>query len=129
MNGIIIDKQAIIWFAEGNKRLSQTAKSLIEDANQKCFISIASLWEMAIKINLGKLSITNNDLQTFIGELEESGFTILNITHRHIVRYLDLHLIHRDPFDRLIITQAIVENLSVISSDQVFCEYPIRVVW
>jgi PIN domain nuclease of toxin-antitoxin system len=129
MKGILIDTQAIIWFAEGNKKLSQAAMAYLEDERQNCFISIVSLWEMAIKINLGKLSLSNSNLFEFIQELENNGFTILNIMPTHIVKYLDLELIHKDPFDRLIITQAIVENLSIISSDDVFSSYPIHVIW
>ena len=126
---ILIDTQSIIWFSENNNQLSLTARSLMEDTNNICFVSMASFWEMSIKINLGKLTINGLSLSEFIEEVSENDFKTLDIRLNHILENERLPLFHRDPFDRLIIAQAIAENMPVISSDAAFDLYPITRIW
>jgi PIN domain nuclease of toxin-antitoxin system len=124
---LLVDTQAILWFQSSDDKLSNGARDLIIDKNNICFISAASLWEIAIKINLKKLTlgIAFSHLQQY---LIDNDFEILNLEFSHLVTLLKLENHHKDPFDRLIISQAISENMPVISSDQVFKSYPINVV-
>ena len=126
---VLIDTQAIIWFAENNAQLSTTARSIMEDADNVCFVSMATFWEISIKMNLGKLDIKNLSLSDFIDELTENGFLSLDIRHAHILENTKLLLVHRDPFDRMIIAQALVESMPVVSSDPAFDGYPIQRIW
>ena len=126
---ILIDTQSIIWFAENNTLLSKTARIAIEDSENTCFVSMASFWEMSIKINLGKLFVKGLTLTEFMDEVAENDFQTLDIQRPHILENERLPLFHRDPFDRLIITQAIVDNMHIISSDDAFDAYPITRIW
>jgi PIN domain nuclease of toxin-antitoxin system len=126
---ILIDTQSIIWFAENNTLLSKTARAAIEDSENTCFVSMASFWEMSIKINLGKLSINGLTLSEFMDEVVENDFQTLDIQRPHILENERLPLFHRDPFDRLIIAQAIVNDMHIISSDDTFDVYPITRIW
>lgn len=126
---ILIDTQAIIWFAENNSQLSAKARSAMEDEDNDCFVSMASFWEISIKMNLGKLNINNLMLSEFMDEVAENGFPTLDIRRDHVLENEKLPLLHRDPFDRLIIAQAISESMVVISSDPAFDLYPVQRIW
>ncbi len=121
----LIDTQAIIWFAENNDQLSKTARKVMEDDNNVCFVSMATFWEMSIKINIGKLNLNDLSLSEFMDEVAENDFLILDIQRNHILENVLLTLHHRDPFDRLIIAQAISENMQIVSSDSTFDAYNI----
>jgi PIN domain nuclease of toxin-antitoxin system len=123
---VIIDTQSIIWFAENNPALSLAARKAIEDEENTCYVSMASFWEMSIKKNLGKLDIKGLLLSDFMDEIFENGFLTLDIRREHVIENGQLPLLHRDPFDRLIIAQAIVERMVVVSNDLVFDDYPVR---
>lgn len=126
---VLMDTQAIIWFAENNPQLSVNARSMIENDDNECFFSMASFWEISIKMSLGKLNINNLTLSQFLDEVTENGFLTLDIRPDHVVENEKLPLFHRDPFDRLIIAQAISENMVIISSDVAFDLYPIHRIW
>ena len=126
---ILIDTQAIIWFAENNNQLSKTARAAIEDVENTCYVSMASFWEMSIKINLGKLTVNGLTLSEFMDEVAENDFKTLDIQRPHILENERLPLYHRDPFDRLIIAQAIADNMTIVSSDDAFDAYPITRIW
>ncbi len=125
---IIIDTHALIWYIEGEKKLSKTAISAIENLNNQVFVSKSSLWELAIKISLGKLqiSIGFDDLEKF---LVENGFIILDYNFDHLVTLLSLHYHHRDPFDRLIIAQSISNRFNIITVDKNFKKYDVKIIW
>jgi PIN domain nuclease of toxin-antitoxin system len=115
--------------AENNTQLSKTARATIEDSENTCFVSMATFWEMSIKINLGKLSVNGLTLAEFMDEVAENDFQTLDIQRPHILENERLPLFHRDPFDRLIIAQAITEMMSIVSSDDAFDAYPITRIW
>jgi PIN domain nuclease of toxin-antitoxin system len=126
---IILDTHALLWFLEGDyDRLSEKARMYTEASSNIKFVSIASLWEIAIKMNLGKLKL-KNDLDGLQGLLHSNGFVPLEITFAHLKVNLNLELHHRDPFDRIIISQAIAENLQVTTKDPNFSLYPIQTIW
>ena len=125
----LLDTHVLIWLIEGDKNLSTVAKSAIEDEDNSLYLSIASLWEITIKLSLGKL-----DLQLSVDEMVESflipgGIEILQIETSHLSMLRDLPLHHRDPFDRLIIAQAQAEKMTLISADGIFNLYDVDLRW
>ncbi|MCF8245584.1 MAG: type II toxin-antitoxin system VapC family toxin [Saprospiraceae bacterium] len=126
---ILVDKQAIIWYAENNPALTSNARQALDDASNSCYLSMASFWEMSIKINLGKLNIKGLSLDEFMQEVEYHGFTTLEISKAHILKNGLLSLHHRDPFDRLLIAQALVEDWHIITSDDAFDAYEVKRIW
>jgi len=125
---LLIDTQAILCFQGSDEKLTNAAKKMILDKGNTCFISIASLWEIAIKINLNKLNIgiAFDDFQDY---LITNDFKILGLEFSHLKKLSTLENYHKDPFDRLIIAQAMYEDLVIISSDRHFTEYPINLIW
>ena len=117
-----------IWYAVGDKRLSAKAKELVESQHQR-LISIASLWEMAIKVNIGRLEFKEPFDKTISHQFQVNNYSILNLELPHLFKLSRLELHHRDPFDRVIITQAIVEELPIVSADEAFDQYAITRIW
>jgi PIN domain nuclease of toxin-antitoxin system len=126
-NNLLIDTQSFIWFVENNPKLSVSARNLMENRQYTLFISIASLWEMVIKYSLGKLDIQKN-IPDMIHDVAGKGVSILPIIPQHLITLHSLEYIHRDPFDRIIISQAMTENMRVVSSDELFSKYQINLV-
>ena len=124
---ILIDTQSFIWFFEDNPRLPASIKLYMESSNNLS-VSIASFWEITIKTSLGKLVIPEN-IAALMDKSLSIGFKILPIEREHLIVLSTLDLIHRDPFDRIIIAQAIAENMPLVSSDEVFKQYPVNCVW
>ena len=124
----LLDTHTLIWFLEINPQLSSFAKTTIENDNHKIFVSIASLWEIAIKTQTGKLSLTKT-LEEIILEAEKLQIEILLIEPLHVLSLQKLPLHHRDPFDRIIIAQAITEKLQLVSKDEQFDLYKVKRAW
>ena len=124
----MLDTHTLIWFFEKNPRISSKAQSIIDDKNNIVHVSIASLWEIAIKVSLGKLdiSLTTDEL---LERIDEEDFLMVNILSEHlrIIQSLPHH--HRDPFDRMIIAQADAEKCTIISIDNAFDAYSTSVLW
>jgi PIN domain nuclease of toxin-antitoxin system len=125
----MLDTHALIWFLDGSSQLSSVARSLIEDENNDILVSVGSLWEMAIKVSLGKLHL-GLPFDYFIRtEFAVNGLSLLGITAAHAAAVASLPFYHRDPFDRLLIAQAQVEGTPIISADAAFDAYPITRLW
>jgi PIN domain nuclease of toxin-antitoxin system len=125
---ILLDTHAFIWFLEGNDRLSEKARKNIEsDANQ-IYISIASFWEMAVKVSLGKLdlAIAFDELYTLAMENDIEMLPI-QFEHTQLVAQLPFH--HKDPFDRMLIAQSLVEQMPILTIDSYFNSYPCKILW
>ena len=118
----LIDTHTFLWFVSGAENLSKKANEQIANNDNQIFISIASLWEMAIKNSLGKLDI-NGGYETVINDVIANDIEILAINFHHTLIQNKLPFYHRDPFDRIIIAQAIVEKIDLISIDTVFDDY------
>lgn len=118
----LIDTHVFIWFMEGDPSFSSIAKSIMLDKSNEIFISIASLWEISIKSSIGKLPISKK-YEEVSDVLYDNLIEILPITFAHTVENNQLPFYHRDPFDRIIIAQAIVENIDFISADAAFNDY------
>ena len=119
----LIDTHTFIWFTEGSTELSAVSRGILEDMSNDFYISISSLWEMSIKVGLGKLTLKVGDYAKVIDLVNENGFQMLGINFSHTLENTKLPLHHRDPFDRIIIAQAIVENMDIISKDAIFDDY------
>ena len=124
----LIDTHVFIWYATGDKRLNKSIISIIEGGND-LYLSMASIWEMAIKVNIGRLNFLGPFKEILTHQIEINNYHLLNIEPEHIFYLSNLELFHKDPFDRIIISQAIVENIPVISKDKYFMNYNIEVIW
>ena len=129
MKGVILDTHAFLWFVFDDPRLSDQAASVIADHAVEKSISIASLWEIVIKHQLGRLGL-GMDVPTFL-EQHVSGRTlgVVPIELEHLVAYGELPLHHRDPFDRILVAQAKTLGLPVLTSDPTFSSYGIKTIW
>jgi PIN domain nuclease of toxin-antitoxin system len=122
---LIVDTHAALWFLEGNRRLSATARTLIEDGEIERRLSAASVWEVAIKHRLGKLEMPADFYRT----LYRQGVRGLPVTDEHARQVADLSLHHSDPFDRLLVAQAQVEGMAILSADSRLHMYDVPVMW
>lgn len=118
----LLDTHAFLWFCSGSKKLSENAKNIIENADNKLLISIASIWEIAIKNSLGKLDI-DGGFRTVEADIERNEIEIVPIDFSDTVIQNTLDFHHRDPFDRMIISQSINKQVDIISIDAIFDEY------
>jgi PIN domain nuclease of toxin-antitoxin system len=126
---LLLDTHSFLWFAEGDDRLSVDARNAIADLENEAYLSTASLWEMAIKINIGKLRLPMPLGELVTEQVRENAFDILRPEVPHYDTYVDLPLHHRDPFDRMIIAQAQAEELQVVGHDQAFDHYDVDLLW
>jgi PIN domain nuclease of toxin-antitoxin system len=126
---LLLDTHTFLWFIAGDPNLSPKARLLIEDAANQPLLSVASLWEMAIKVSLGKLSFDQPFKTLIPQQLSLNGITLLDITINHIAVITNLPFHHRDPFDRLIIAQAIIEQIPIVGKDTAFDSYDISRLW
>lgn len=123
-----MDTHTFIWFINGDNQLPVSTRQLITSTSNKCFLIIASIWEIALKTSLDKLEL-QGDFNQIAGFLKDNDIEILPINFEHIKRLIQLSLIHRDSFDRIIIAQALTENLTVANKDTVFHDYAVLIIW
>jgi len=123
---LLIDTQLLLWTAGQSARLSPQARSLIGDPANELLFSAASLWEIVIKAGLGRGDFRVDANQLRRGLLN-NGYRELAITGEHAVAVMSLPMIHRDPFDRLLLAQSMVENITLLTSDTVMAQYPVTV--
>jgi PIN domain nuclease of toxin-antitoxin system len=126
---LLLDTHAFIWYVTDNPRLSANVKLLIEDENNEKLVSIASIWEMAIKHSIGRLNFSRPFMEFVRQQLSVSNIGLLEINLNHIEVVASLPLHHRDPFDRLIIAQSMAEQIPVLSVDAIFDAYAIARLW
>jgi PIN domain nuclease of toxin-antitoxin system len=125
---LLLDTHAFLWFLLDDERLSIPARTAIEQT-KILYLSPASHWEIAIKIALGKYALPESFAQFMKRELAENDMTILPIEIMHTEQLITLPFHHRDPFDRLIISQALAENLPIVSIDSKFDAYGVERIW
>ena len=126
---LLLDTHAFLWFVQDDPQLSDTARELIEDSASRPFLSTASLWEIAIKMSLGKLQFTQPYEEFISMQLAINGIEILGITIEHTAAVSRLPFHHRDPFDRLLIIQAKTEGMTLVSANPAFDIYDVKRVW
>lgn len=126
---LLLDTHAMYWYIEGDPQLSVTARTLIQDTSNEVLISPASYWEIAIKVSLGKWQL-NRSYEDFMDiGLNQYGFQVLPILPTHTARLIGLPFHHKDPFDRLLVAQALVEQISLVSADPALDAYGVTRLW
>jgi PIN domain nuclease of toxin-antitoxin system len=121
---LLLDTHVLIWALSTPERIKPKVQDLLTNVDNIVLVSVASLWELQIKKSLNKISLPND----FIPQLQENGFDLLDINYKHIVILSELPLIHRDPFDRMLIAQTIYEDLSLITSDSEIIKYDVQII-
>jgi len=124
----LLDTHAFLWFVSGDKQLPESARNIIEDIHQSCFLSAASLWEITIKHQNKKLDL-GLSLEDLFDFADRNQIEIIPINYEHLLLLSKLPGHHNDPFDRLIISQAISEELIIITRDKLFKKYKAQLIW
>jgi len=125
----LLDTHALLWTFNDSPSLSSKARKIIEDGTNEVLVSAASAWEIATKFRLGKLPTAEDLIHSFDRYLAQLNFDPLAISFQHAIRAGGLPGEHRDPFDRMLISQAQMENLPIISNDRIFDEYHVQRIW
>jgi len=124
---VLLDTHTFLWAITDSSRLSVKARSLMASAQP--WFSVASIWEVIVKVQSGKLSLPRPTGPFLTSELASSGVQILPVSLSHVLRVESLELHHRDPFDRILIAQSLAENLPLVTADPVFERYPVKLIW
>lgn len=125
----LLDTHTFLWFINDDQQLSGNSINAIANPDAVKYVSIASFWEIAIKLNIGKLEL-DMPYKSLRQQIDVNGFELLSISFEHTTALSTLPLHHGDPFDRIIISQALVENLTIISKDKSFTEYrKLQLLW
>lgn len=125
----LLDTHALLWLADDPGRLPGRVVEICENDGNELFVSIATFWELAIKMSLGKIELTDDGLERLAAWCEDNSITMLPIALAHCTRVRALEFVHRDPFDRLLIAQALTEELALISVDGHFAAYGVSAIW
>jgi PIN domain nuclease of toxin-antitoxin system len=126
---LLLDTHAFLWFIAGDSALSQKCRTLIEAYSNQKYVNIASVTEIAIKTSLGKLSLEKPFVEIIPQQLHRNNFHLLPFTVAHAIALAKLPFYHRDPFDRMIVAQSLVENFPVLSKDSVLDGYSLNRLW
>ena len=124
----LLDTHAFLWYFQDADKLSETAANIIEDINVHKYVSVASFWEFSIKYSMGKLRFEGG-LPVLWEMIVQNGCTVLPITQLHLSNVITLPFHHRDPFDRMLISTALAEGLTILSADEDIHKYAIPWVW
>ena len=125
----IADTHAFLWFITDSEQLSPKAKALLEASESNRVLSVASIWETAIKTSLGKLSFKKPLEELLPEQISLNYFQVLDISMEHALRVASLRMWHRDPFDRMIVAQSLTESLPVLSNDEALDAYGVQRLW
>ena len=124
---ILLDTHVLLWGITDDAKLSRRVRSLLPSA--ECWFSIASMWEIVTKVQIGKLDLPRPVGPYLTAKLAANGVQILPISLEHVLRLEQVDLLHRDPFDRMLVAQSLEESLPLDTADQVFAQYPVRTIW
>jgi PIN domain nuclease of toxin-antitoxin system len=124
----LLDTQTFLWAIADERKLSRRAQQIYTGAND-LWLSVASVWEILIKVRVGKLPLPDPSGPYLVRKLAESRVEVLPIKLDHVLRIESLPVHHRDPFDRILIAQSLEEKLPLITSDPVFERYPVQLIW
>ena len=125
--GYLLDTHVALWVLKGEP-VSEKAKEILDDVTVKIYVSIASAWEIAIKLSTGKLKYAGG-VRSFLEDIKSNDFILLGVEEAHIELVEELEYHHRDPFDRLLIASAITENMTFISADENVPKYELKWLW
>ncbi|HEY5832023.1 MAG: type II toxin-antitoxin system VapC family toxin [Hyphomicrobiaceae bacterium] len=127
--GALLDTHALIWWVEGDDRITARLRQLLGSPQEDVFVSAATAWEIATKVRIGKLQLAEEFLQNFLDAVEALGFRPLPISLRHGYEAGRLPGPHRDPFDRMLAAQALAEDLVLVSADPAFNALGVSTFW
>jgi PIN domain nuclease of toxin-antitoxin system len=125
---LLLDTQVFLWFLSDEARIPEDARTAIESASNAVLVSAVSVWEIAIKASIGRLQISHADVVKLPRLIEATGFDDLPVDARHASAVVALPMHHRDPFDRLLVAQARVEDLTLVTTDPAIRAYDVRVL-
>lgn len=126
---LLLDSHVFLWLMNEPERLPRKVLAMCERPANSLYLSVASVWELQIKQTLGKLTM-QQPLKAILDEQQQiNSLEVLPVKLNHLWRLSDLPRVHNDPFDRLLIAQAIVEDMSLVSADQMFSSYPVKLFW
>jgi PIN domain nuclease of toxin-antitoxin system len=127
---VLLDSHALLWFLLGDAdRFPVHVRDLIDDPRTHVAVSVTSLWELMLKATAGRLRLPDAPERFLIDLPSEAGFRVIDVQPRHVAALVDLPQIHRDPFDRMLVAQALVEDLDLVTSDETLRSYPVRSLW
>jgi len=126
---VLVDTHVFLWWVEGDRALPAKARAALANQENECLISLVSAWELAIKAGLGKLKLALPVERYVVEHIAANGFRMLDIQMAHVGRVETLDPHHGDPFDRLLISQALEEKLPVVTADPVFRKYGVKRIW
>lgn len=125
---LLLDTHTFLWFIEGSSNLSDRARTLIEDQNNQSFLSVASLWQISIKVSIGKLEIGMAFTELVQRQVYENAIEVLEIRPEHLGTLVQLPFHHKDPFDRLLIAQSLSESMPMVTRDSAFRNYSVTLL-
>jgi PIN domain nuclease of toxin-antitoxin system len=125
---LLLDTHTFIWWDSDPARLSAVALAALRDPANAVWLSVVSVWEIIIKAQIGKLNL-RLPLPHIVTQQQANGLQVLPVTLPHVLAVEGLPPVHKDPFDRLLVAQAVVEGVELVSADQVFAHYPVRLLW
>lgn len=125
---LLLDTHILLWWLADDPLLGERHRRAIADARNRVWVSAASAWEVAIKSALGRLALPGPAAEVLPAALAENDFTPLPISVEHALRVAELPRLHADPFDRILIAQAIAETLTIVTADAVFASYPVSIL-
>ncbi|MFB2875532.1 type II toxin-antitoxin system VapC family toxin [Floridanema aerugineum] len=126
---LLFDTHTFIWWDSQPNNLSQTALTLLQDRSNILLLSVISIWEMQIKLQLGKITLNRPLLEIIENQQKTNQIEVLSVNLAHVLVLDSLPIVHKDPFDRLLIAQANVENAALVSCDPIVAQYPVNVIW
>ena len=126
---VLLDTHTLLWAIQDEKKLSSKARDTFLEPENELFVSMASYWELCIKAGLGKLELAKNWQKTLDDELLENGIKWLAIEKAHCDGIMKLPFLHRDPFDRLLVAQAQVETMTLLTADENIQKYKVKTIW
>ena len=126
---LLLDSHVFLWLMNEPERVPSKVLAMCESAENTLHLSVASVWELQIKCSLGKLTMEQSLKAILVDQQHSNSLEILPIKLNHLWRLADLPRVHNDPFDRLLIAQAIVEDMQLVSADRLFSSYPVNLYW
>jgi PIN domain nuclease of toxin-antitoxin system len=125
----LVDTHCFLWWLTDDSRLSAPARSAMQRTDAQVFLSVASLWEIMIKVSIGKLVFPQDARRYLSRHLTKTGIQLLPIQASHTFELASMQQIHRDPFDRMLVAQSLVEAIPIITKDEVIRRYPVKTIW
>ncbi len=125
----LLDTHTFLWWNLGSPQLSLICRALVEDQDNEIYLSAGSAWEIAIKVQIGKLALPESPNQYVLGRAVLNGFRLLPIAADHALDTYALPLLHRDPFDRILVAQSRIEGLPILTADPLISQYEVKTIW